>query len=146
MSLNDNSLHRDIAALTSEIVSAYVSKNAVTRTDLTSLIASVHSALSGLGKSAAPEREKRVPPIPIKKTITPDFLISLEDGQQYRTLRRHLTRVGLTPEQYREKWGLPDSYPMVAPNYASLRSKLALEMGFGKKAAKARLSKAAKRK
>ena len=121
----------DLATLTAEIVSAYVAKNAIRSADLPDLIASVHRALQGLSAPPQAEPEKRQPPIAIRKTITPDFLISLEDGRRYKTLRRHLTSSGLTPEQYREKWGLPPTYPMVAPNYAKQRSELARTSGLG---------------
>ena len=121
----------DLTALTAEVVSAYVAKNAVRPTDLPDLISSVHRAMQGLSAPPKAEPEKREPPVSIKKSITPDFLISLEDGKRYKTLRRHLAGRGLTPEQYREKWGLPSNYPMVAPNYAKQRSELAKTLGLG---------------
>jgi predicted transcriptional regulator len=120
----------DLASLTADIVSAYVMKNAISRSDLPNVIASVHAALQNL-RRVAPEPEKLEPRVPIKKSITPDYLISLEDGRRYKTLRRHLTGRGLTPEAYREKWGLPRDYPMVAPNYAKQRSDLAKALGLG---------------
>ena len=123
--------------LTADIVAAYVVKNAVQRADLPSLIATVHSALSQAGRGATeqPNEESR-PAVPIKKSITPDFLISLEDGKRYKSLKRHLrTSYNLTPDQYRAKWGLPADYPMVAPNYAKARSQLAKTMGLGQKRA-----------
>src|SRR3712207_1166693 len=116
-----------------DIVAAFVSNNNVTVADLPSLITNVHVALTNLGQPAPPERERSVPPISIKRTITPDFLISLEDGQRYKSLRRHLTARGLSPEQYRQKWGLPTDYPMVAPSYSARRSELARSMGLGRK-------------
>ena len=119
--------------LAAEIVSAFVSNNNVSAEDLPSLISQVHAALENLGKPAQKEPEKPAPPVPIKKSITPDFLISLEDGKRYRSLKRHLAGRGLTPEQYREKWGLPRDYPMVAPNYSARRSELARTMGLGQK-------------
>jgi predicted transcriptional regulator len=125
--------HADLANLTAEIVSSYVTKNSIARSDLPGVIASVHAALRGLTSPPAPELEKLEPRIPIRKTITPDFLISLEDGRRYKTLRRHLTGRGLTPEEYRAKWDLPSDYPMVAPNYAKMRSELALSLGLGQK-------------
>ena len=121
----------DLTALTAEVVSAYVAKNALPPADIPDLIASVHRALQGLSAPAQAEPEKREPAVPIRKSITPDFLISLEVGKRYKTLRRHLTGRGLTPEQYREKWGLPRDYPMVAPNYAKQRSELARASGLG---------------
>ena len=120
--------------LAADIVSAFVSNNSVTTADLPTLIASVHAALQNLGEpTAQQEQTKLTPAVPIKRSITPDFLISLEDGKRYKSLRRHLTSRGLTPEQYREKWGLPRDYPMVAPNYAAKRSELAKSMGLGQK-------------
>jgi predicted transcriptional regulator len=119
--------------LSAEIVSAFVSNNNLTTADLPALISSVHAALENLGKPVKQEPEKLVPLVPIKKTITPDFLISLEDGKRYKSLRRHLSGRGLTPEQYREKWGLPRDYPMVSPNYSAQRSELARSVGLGQK-------------
>src|SRR5918997_3513109 len=121
----------DFTALTAEVVSAYVANNSLRPADIPDLIASVHRALQGLSAPPQAEPEKREPPVPIKKSITPDFLISLEDGRRYKSLRRHLSGRGLTPEQYREKWGLPSNYPMVAPNYAKQRSELARAIGLG---------------
>lgn len=116
---------------TAAIVSAFVANNAVPAADLPALIASVHAALSGIGQPAAAEPEKLTPPVPIKKTITPDHLISLEDGKPYKSLKRHLSTRGLSPEDYRRKWGLPHDYPMVAANYAAQRSELAKSIGLG---------------
>ena len=120
--------HIELAA---DIVSAFVSNNNVPTAELPALIANVHAAFVNLGKPAQPVPEKLNPPVPIKKSITPDFLISLEDGKRYKSLRRHLTGRGLTPEQYRDKWGLPRDYPMVAPNYSAQRSELARTIGLG---------------
>jgi predicted transcriptional regulator len=117
--------------LAAEIVSAFVSNNSVTTAELPALITHVHGALENLGKPAQTEPEKLIPLMPIKKTITSDFLISLEDGRRYKSLRRHLAGRGLTPEQYRQKWGLPHDYPMVSPNYSAQRSELARSMGLG---------------
>ena len=121
--------------LAAEIVAAYVVKNAVQRADLPSLIATVHSALSQAGRGATEQPQEALrPAVPIKKSITPDFLISLEDGKRYMSLKRHLrTSYNMTPDQYRAKWGLPLEYPMVAPNYAKARSQLAKTMGLGQK-------------
>ncbi|WP_407523703.1 MucR family transcriptional regulator [Methylobacterium oryzisoli] len=113
------------------MASAYVSHNNIPMGELQALIHSVHDQLLRLGQPAAPEREPLVPPVPIKKTVTPDHIISLEDGRSYRTMKRHLARRGLTPDQYRAKWGLPADYPMVAPNYAAQRSELAKTIGLG---------------
>ena len=127
----DETIGSDFVTITADIVSAYVSHNAIRSADLPDLISSVHQALQGLSASPQTEPEKREPPVSIRKSITPDFLISLEDGQRYKSLRRHLTGRGLSPEQYREKWGLPPDYPMVAPNYAKKRSELAKSFGLG---------------
>ncbi|ACA20836.1 transcriptional regulator, MucR family [Methylobacterium sp. 4-46] len=118
-----------------DIVAAYVSNNSVPVADLPSLISAVHTSLVRLRNPAPAEPEKPVPLMPIKKTITPDFLISLEDGRQYKSLKRHLSTRGLTPEQYRQKWGLPPDYPMVAANYAAQRSELAKSSGLGRRRA-----------
>ena len=131
--LNNGSL----AELTADIVSAYVSKNAVRSNDLPLLISEVHAALAGLRSEpkAAEPVEAPKPAVPVKKSITPDFLISLENGQKFRSLKRHLmTSYGMTPDDYRAKWGLPADYPMVAPNYAAQRSELAKSLGLGRKA------------
>ena len=133
MSLTDNGPQSNLVSLASDIVSAFVANNSLARTELASLIASVHGALSGLGRPAAQEPERSAPPVPIKKSVTPDYLVSLEDGKQYKSLKRHLRGRGLTPEQYREKWGLPFDYPMVAPNYAKQRSEMARQIGLGQK-------------
>ncbi|AWN48763.1 MucR family transcriptional regulator [Methylobacterium terrae] len=116
-----------------DIVSAYVSNNSVPLADLPALINTVHQSLSRLGGAEAVEAEKPVPLMPIKKTVTPDYLISLEDGRQYKSLKRHLSTRGLSPEEYRRKWGLPHDYPMVAANYAAQRSELAKNSGLGRR-------------
>jgi len=123
-----------LVTLAGDVVAAYVTKNSVQKSDLPALIASVHAAFAGLGKPQASQPEKLTPRVPIRKTITPDHLISLEDGKPYRTLKRHLTTLGLTPDQYRAKWGLPADYPMTSPNYSKKRSELARELGLGRKA------------
>jgi predicted transcriptional regulator len=121
--------------LTADIVGAYVSRNAVSITDLPKLIADVHDALTVLGAPAMPaEAEAPKPAVSIRKSITPDFLICLEDGKRFKSLTRHLTKLGLTPDAYRAKWNLPKDYPMVAPNYAATRSQLARDNGLGRKA------------
>jgi predicted transcriptional regulator len=122
----------NFASITADIVSSYVANNSVHRADLPDVIASVHAALQGLvaPKPMEPERQLQ-PAVSIRKSITPDFLISLEDGKKYKTLRRHLGKLRLTPEEYRAKWGLPADYPMVAPNYAQKRSELARSSGLG---------------
>ena len=119
--------------LATDIVSAYVSNNSVATGELPTLIKDVFGALSRVSSGepvAAAEAAK--PAVPVKKSITPDYIVCLEDGKQFKSLKRHLrTQYGLSPEQYREKWNLPADYPMVAPNYAEARSKLAKQMGLG---------------
>ena len=121
--------------LAAEIVAAYVVKNAVQRTDLPSLIATVHLALSQAARGATEQPQEGLrPAVPIKKSVTPDFLICLEDGQKFKSLKRHLrTTYNLTPDEYRAKWGLPQDYPMVSPRYSEARSSLAKTMGLGQK-------------
>jgi predicted transcriptional regulator len=129
----------NLSDLTAEIVSAYVSNNNVRAEDLASLISDVHSALQQApnGKTE-PAPEPQEPAVPIKKSVTPDYIISLENGQKFKSLKRHLMNsYGMTPAEYRAKWGLPSDYPMVAPNYAKSRSELAKTMGLGRKAAAA---------
>ncbi|MBR0641413.1 MucR family transcriptional regulator [Plastoroseomonas hellenica] len=124
----------DLLALTAEIVAAHVANNSVTQSDLPALIQNVHRTLAGLGEPSAPPEEKRQPAVPIKRSITPDYLICLEDGRKLKSMKRHLiTSFGLTPEQYRERWGLPRDYPMVAPNYSARRSAMAKQIGLGSK-------------
>jgi len=123
-----------IIEMAADIVSAYVGANALPPADLAGFIRQVHDALSGLarGEAAEPAVEALKPAVSIRKSITPDHLISLEDGRPYKSLKRHLaTKYGLTPQTYREKWGLPKDYPMVAPSYAAARSALAKSIGLG---------------
>jgi predicted transcriptional regulator len=121
----------DFAGITADIVSSYVANNSVHRADLPNVIAAVHATLQGLASQKQAEPEKPQPAVSIRKSVTPDFLISLEDGKKYKTLKRHLRNFGLTAEEYRAKWGLPADYPMVAPNYAAKRSELARSSGLG---------------
>jgi predicted transcriptional regulator len=124
--------------LTADIASAYVSNNAVSAADLPSLIKNIHGALSGMGAEPEPVVEVKTPAVSIKKSITDDFLICLEDGRKFKSLKRHLrAKYNLSPEEYRAKWNLPKDYPMVAPAYASARSKLAKQMGLGQGGRKA---------
>jgi predicted transcriptional regulator len=125
----------NLIELTAEIVSAYVSNNIVASDDLSTLIAEVHSALHRTASGAVePEAEPLTPVVPIRKSVTPDYIVCLEDGKKFKSLKRHLrTHYDLTPEEYRQKWSLPTDYPMVAPNYAKARSALAKEMGLGQK-------------
>jgi predicted transcriptional regulator len=119
--------------LTAGIVSAFVSNNSVAAGDIPALINQVHAALLRVSSGAKDTpSEPLKPAVPVKKSITPEYLICLEDGKKFKSLKRHLrTQYNVTPEQYREKWGLPADYPMVAPNYAAARSKLAKDMGLG---------------
>jgi len=126
--------HSELLSLTSTIVAAHVSNNSVTPGDLPALIRDVYGTLAGVTTPAPVEREvdRPTPAVPVKKSITPDYLVCLEDGKKMKMLKRHLkTAYDMTPEEYREKWNLPADYPMVAPNYAKQRSKLAKEMGLG---------------
>jgi len=120
-------------ALTAEIVSAYVSNNTVPAADIPALINQVHAALSRVSaKSGDGASEPLKPAVSVKKSITPEHIVCLEDGKKFKSLKRHLrTQYNMTPEQYREKWGLSADYPMVAPNYAAARSQLAKQMGLG---------------
>jgi predicted transcriptional regulator len=131
--------HEEIVQLTADIVSAYVSNNKIDSGDLGKLIEDVHMALVRAPSAAAePEKKPLVPAVPIRKSVTPDYIVSLEDGRKFKSLKRHLQGTyGMTPDEYRSKWGLPRDYPMVAPNYAKARSDLAKRMGLGRKAAAA---------
>ena len=133
--------HDLLVELTADIVAAYVSNHVVPVGDLGGLISDVHSALSNTSAPTpvATVAEKPKPPVPIKKSIEDDYLICLEDGQKFKSLKRHLmTHYNMTPEEYREKWGLPADYPMVAPAYAEARSRLAKEMGLGQRRKRAK--------
>ena len=123
----------ELLEMTADIVSAYVSNNTVNAEALPGLISSIHSMLSQVsGGGGQPEPEPQEPAVPIRKSISPDFLICLEDGRKFKSLKRHLrTKYDMSPEEYRAKWGLPKDYPMVAPNYAKARSDLAKQMGLG---------------
>jgi predicted transcriptional regulator len=119
--------------LTANIVSAYVSNNPTPAADIPALIAQVHAALLRVSTGRTePQLEPARPAVPVKKSVTAEYLICLEDGKRFKSLKRHLrSRYNMTPEQYRDKWGLPPEYPMVAPNYAVARSQLARKMGLG---------------
>jgi predicted transcriptional regulator len=125
----------DLVELTADIVSAYVSNNAIVSADLPDLIDQTFDALKeSAAKEFQPLKEELNPAVPIKKSVTPDYIICLEDGKQFKSLRRHIrSSYNLTPEEYREKWGLPYDYPMVAPNYAARRSAMAKKFGLGRK-------------
>lgn len=127
-----------LLGLTTIIVSAYAWGKSIPVSELTTLIGEVHAALKGAGERPAAQAEKPpeapTPAVPIKRSILPDFIICLEDGKKFKSLKRHLhAQFGMTPEEYRTKWGLPSDYPMVAPNYAAARSALAKTMGLGQR-------------
>ena len=125
----------NLIELTAEIVAAYVSSHTIESSDIPALIKEVHLALHRTATGAVePEQEPLKPAVAVRKSVTPDYIVCLEDGKHFKSLKRHLrTHYDLTPGEYREKWGLPADYPMVAPNYAKARSALAKEMGLGQK-------------
>jgi predicted transcriptional regulator len=129
----DEASKTDLVGLTAEIISAYVSNNTVVAADLPTIIGDVHEALSKASQRIGhTEREELRPAVALKKSVTPDYIVCLEDGKKFKSLKRHLrTHYNLSPEEYREKWNLPHDYPMVAPNYAAARSQLAKQMGLG---------------
>ena len=131
--MSDSTGNGNYIELTAEIVSAYVSNNTVAAGEIPSLINQVHAALARVsGKSGDAPAEPLKPAVSIKKSITPEYIICLEDGKKFKSLKRHLrTQYNMTPEQYRDKWDLNADYPMVAPNYAAARSQLAKQMGLG---------------
>jgi predicted transcriptional regulator len=133
--MDNNQGQGALIELTADVVSAYVSNNSVAAGDLPGLINEIFNALNRAGAApAAAPVEPAKPAVNPKKSITPDFIVCLEDGKKFKSLKRHLSSMyNMTPEQYREKWGLPADYPMVAPNYAEARSRLAKEMGLGQK-------------
>jgi predicted transcriptional regulator len=122
-----------LVELTADIAAAYLSANTVPAQDLPTLIQTIHAALAGVSsQAAAPQATAPTPAVPVKKSVTPDYLISLEDGRKYKSLKRHLrTKYNMSPDEYRSKWGLAKDYPMVAPNYAKARSEMARTMGLG---------------
>ena len=124
-----------LVELTADIVSAYVSNNVVVASDLPTLIGDTFDALSAVAtKAQRPPQENLKPAVPVKRSVTPDYIVCLEDGRRFKSLKRHLrTSYDLSPEEYREKWGLPYDYPMVAPNYAAARSALAKKAGLGRR-------------
>ena len=125
-----------LADITSELVAAYVTQNHVQPSELPALIASIHATLGNLGKAPAPDvpAEPLKPAVPVKRSITDEYLISLEDGRKLKSMKRYLAGLGMTPADYRAKWGLPNDYPMVAPAYAAKRSELAKNLGLGRRA------------
>jgi predicted transcriptional regulator len=135
----DEGAEDTLLTLTADIVAAHVSNNSVAVNDLPNLIQNVHTALTGIsGKRAAPEA-KQEPAVSIRSSVKPDYIVCLEDGKKQKMLKRHLmTNHGMTPDEYRQKWGLPADYPMVAPNYAEQRRALAKSIGLGTKRRKTR--------
>lgn len=130
---NSDSNTTDLLRLAGQIVSAYVSNNTISTNELPDMIRVVHNTLSDLESGANPVNHNLTPAVPIKKSITPDFIICLEDGKKLKMLKRYLrSQYGMSPEDYRARWGLAPDYPMVAPNYASQRSRLAKQIGLGK--------------
>jgi len=136
----------DLVEIAVDVVAAFVANNSLPIGELPALIQTVHGAVaklaSGADTPAVSQAAAKEPAVPIRKSITPDYLICLEDGKKYKSLKRHLAGLGLTPAQYREKWKLPADYPMVAPNYAAQRSALAKKLGLGQTRSKAALRKA----
>ncbi len=130
----DKEIEREVLlGLTTELVSAYVSNNALNPEDIPNLIDQVYKSLNNAGVETRTLADRPQPAVPIKRSITPDYLICLEDGKQLKMLKRHLkTAYNMSPDQYRERWGLPADYPMVAPNYAEKRSRLAKDIGLGR--------------
>lgn len=129
---DDSRREEDILKLVTEIVTAYVSRNAVAAEDLPNVIKSVHATLGGI-QGAETGTPERAPAVPVKKSVTPDYIVCLEDGKKLKMLKRYLrAQYGLTPEAYRAKWNLPADYPMTAPNYAARRSEFAKQIGLGK--------------
>ncbi|MEI7606334.1 MAG: MucR family transcriptional regulator [Rhodospirillaceae bacterium] len=131
----DTANQSELIGLTSKIVSAFVSRNVLQASDLPGLISTIHQSLKSLVEPTAPAEPAvdQKPAVPVKKSVFPDYIICLEDGKKLKMLKRHLkSSYGLTPDDYRAKWGLPSDYPMVAPNYAKARSEMAVKIGLGK--------------
>ncbi len=128
-------MQQNLIELTAEIVAAYLSSHTIGSGEIPGVIAQVHSALHRTATgSSEPEKEPLKPAVPVRKSVMADYIVCLEDGMHFKSLKRHLrTHYDLTPGEYRDKWGLPPDYPMVAPNYAKARSRLAKEMGLGRK-------------
>ena len=131
---NQDNFSESLITLTADIVSAHVSNNSVSVNDLPALIQNVHSALTGLGETREEPQPKQEPAVSVRASIKPDYIVCLEDGKKLKMLKRHLmTHYNMTPDQYRQKWGLNADYPMVAPNYAEQRRTLAKSIGLGTK-------------
>lgn len=130
----DNPPRDELLRMTTQVVSAYVGNNTVAETQISDVIQSVYGSLEGLGVGSNDTQTKQKPAVPVKRSITPDHIVCLEDGKKLKMLKRYLrTAYNLTPEEYRAKWGLPADYPMVAPNYAKQRSAFAKQIGLGKR-------------
>ena len=128
----DQADHTDLLSFTTDIVASHLSNNQVNSEEIPNLIQKVYKTLAGVNADNSAMAERPQPAVPIKKSVTPDYIICLEDGKKLKMLKRHLkTAYNMSPEEYRERWGLPADYPMVAPNYAQQRSKLAKEIGLG---------------
>lgn len=122
----------ELLSLTANIVAAHVSNNSISAVDLPGLIRDVYTSLANVGGAPGKDAERPIPAVPVKKSVMPDYIVCLEDGKKLKMLKRHLkTAYDMTPEEYREKWGLAADYPMVAPNYAKQRSRLAKQIGLG---------------
>ena len=131
-SADRSSSHDDLLSLTTEIVSAYLSKNTLSAAEIPGVIEQVYKTLSGVSTEGGASPDRPQPAVPIKKSVTPDYIVCLEDGKKLKMLKRHLkTAYNMSPEDYRERWGLGADYPMVAPNYAKQRSTLAKDIGLG---------------
>jgi predicted transcriptional regulator len=130
--MTEQTNREDILALTTEIVSSYLSNNTIAAAEIPAIIEQVFKTLSGVNGDSSVMADRPQPAVPIKKSVNPEYIVCLEDGKKLKMLKRHLkTAYNMTPEQYRERWGLPSDYPMVAPNYAKQRSKLAKDIGLG---------------
>lgn len=131
---NDSEAREDTLILTAEIVTAYLTNNTVKADDIPGIIRAIHGTLNTLGReSAAPAEVELKPAVPVKKSVTPEYIVCLEDGKKLKMLKRYIrTRYNLTPEEYRAKWNLPADYPMVAPDYANKRSEFAKQIGLGR--------------
>lgn len=132
--MSEDISREELLALTSEIVSSYVANNTLPAAEIPEVIEQVFKTLSSVGSENALHADRPKPAVPIKKSVMPDYIVCLEDGKKLKMLKRHLkTAYGMTPEEYRERWGLPADYPMVAPEYAKKRSALAKDIGLGKR-------------
>jgi predicted transcriptional regulator len=137
--MSEQSKTNDLLALTTNIVSAHVANNSVALADLPRLIREVHDTLANVGGTTQREQERPTPAVPVRRSVTPEYIVCLEDGKKLKMLKRHLkTAYNMTPEEYRDRWGLPADYPMVAPSYAKQRSKLAKDIGLGTRSRRAK--------